>query len=96
MKNKSRKEHIVSSLETSAYGDRILKWINRVIGTLGLLEQKRGIDEMNIYQMIVLISGVVALLLLEYSYGIQLRYVFGVIGISLLLFFAFMNKGRNE
>lgn len=95
MEDKLTKEDVISSPETSLHGKKNLEWIKHVIGTFGVLLRKRGFQEMGVYQTIVLIVGMITLLVLEYIYGIRLSIVFGVIGVTLLAFFAPMSLGRK-
>jgi len=95
MENKPIKQDFISSSETFPCGTKSLKWIKCVIDAIRVLHQKRGIQEMNVYQMIVLILGVVALLMLEYSYGIRLSFVLAVTGMTVVALLALMKIGKK-
>jgi hypothetical protein len=53
---------------------------------------------MNIYQKAVLALGAVALILYvleQYSRGIELSFVLGIIGMTVLIFFVLRNIGKE-
>lgn len=95
MENKLTKEGLIGSSETFLYDKKNLKRIKRVIEKFGVLLRKRGFEEMNVHQMITLALGMIALLMLDYSYGIRLPFVLGVTGITLAGFLALMNIGKR-
>ena len=95
MENKLTKEGVIRLSETFLHPTKSLQWIKHAIEIFGVFVGKRGFQEMNLYQIIALILGIITLLVLEHIYGIRLCIVVGVTGITLVVCFALMYIGKK-